>query len=83
MKRVSPCSRRRHQGMSRTEKMNSIRSTESSDLIASDAPARYDVPQITYCRRKRDLKTVGVKGVDPIPARITVSHPSYWLKIEV
>lgn len=49
--------------MSCTEKMKFIRLIEGSDLTASDALAKYDVPRSTYYRWKRKLKTMGTKGL--------------------
>jgi len=50
--------------MSRTEKMKFIRLIEGSDLSISDALARYEVPRSSYYRWKRNLKTMGTKGLE-------------------
>jgi transposase InsO family protein len=50
--------------MSRTEKMKFIRLIEGSDLSISDALAHYDVPRSSYYRWKRNLKTMGTKGLE-------------------
>ena len=50
--------------MSCTEKMKFIRLIEGSDLTISDALAHYDVPRSTYYRWKRNLKTMGTKGLE-------------------
>lgn len=50
--------------MSNTEKMKFIRLIEGSDLTISDALAQYDVPRSTYYRWKRNLKTMGTKGLE-------------------
>jgi putative transposase len=50
--------------MSRNEKMKFIRLIEGSDLSISDALAKYDVPRSTYHRWKRNLKTMGTKGLE-------------------
>jgi transposase InsO family protein len=50
--------------MSRTEKMKFIRLIEGSGLNTSDALAKYDVPRSTYYRWKRNLKTMGTKGLE-------------------
>jgi putative transposase len=50
--------------MSRNEKMKFIRLIEGSDLSISDALANYDVPRSTYYRWKRNLKTMGTKGLE-------------------
>jgi len=49
--------------MSSTEKMKFIRLIEGSDLTISDALVQYDVPRSTYYRWKRNLKTMGTKGL--------------------
>jgi transposase InsO family protein len=49
--------------MSSNEKMKFIRLIECSDLSISDALAKYDVPRSTYYRWKRNLKTMGTKGL--------------------
>ena len=57
--------------MSRTEKMKFIRLIEGSDLNISDALVQYPVPRSTYHRWKRNLKTMGTKGLeDNKPHRI-------------
>jgi transposase InsO family protein len=50
--------------MSRNEKMKFIRLIEGSALSISDALAKYDVPRSTYYRWKRNLKTMGTKGLE-------------------
>jgi transposase InsO family protein len=50
--------------MRRTEKMKFIRLIEGSGLNTSDALAKYDVPRSTYYRWKRNLKTMGTKGLE-------------------
>jgi transposase InsO family protein len=50
--------------MSRNEKMKFIRLIEGSDLSTSDALAKYDVPRSSYYRWKRNLKTMGTKGLE-------------------
>jgi transposase InsO family protein len=49
--------------MSRTEKMKFIRLIEGADMSISNALAKYDVPRSTYYRWKRNLKTMGTKGL--------------------
>ena len=49
--------------MSGAEKLEFIRLIEGSGLSTSDALAKYDVPQSTYYRWKRKLKTMGTKGL--------------------
>jgi len=49
--------------MSRTEKMKFIRLIEGSAVSISDALVQYDVPRSTYYRWKRNLKTMGTKGL--------------------
>ena len=49
--------------MSSTEKMKFIRLIEGSDLSISDGLTQYDVPRSTYYRWKRNLKTMGTKGL--------------------
>ena len=49
--------------MSGTEKLKFIRLIEGSDLSISDALGKYDVPRSTYYRWKRNLKTMGTKGL--------------------
>jgi len=49
--------------MSGAEKLKFIRLIEGSGLSTSDALAKYDVPQSTYYRWKRKLKTMGTKGL--------------------
>jgi len=49
--------------MSRNEKMKFIRLIEGADLNISDALAKYDVPRSTYYRWKRNLKNMGIKGL--------------------
>ena len=57
--------------MSSTEKMKFIRLIEGSDLSISDALTQYDVPRSTYYRWKRNLRTMGTKGLeDNKPHRI-------------
>ncbi len=57
--------------MSSHEKMKFIRLIEGSDVSISDALARYDVPRSTYYRWKRNLRTMGTKGLqDNKPHRI-------------
>lgn len=57
--------------MSRTEKMKFIRLIEGSNLTISDALAQYNVPRSTYYRWKRNLKTMGTKGLaDNKPHRV-------------
>ena len=58
--------------MSSTEKMKFIRLIEGSDLSISDALTQYDVPRSTYYRWKRNLRTMGAKGLEdnkPLHAR--------------
>ena len=50
--------------MSRNEKLKFIRLIESSPMSISDALARYDVPRSTYYRWKRQLRTLGIKGLE-------------------
>ena len=50
--------------MSRNEKMKFIRLIEGSDLSISDALSKYDIPRSTYYRWKRNLKTMGTKGLE-------------------
>ena len=50
--------------MSRTEKMKFIRLIEGSDLNISDALVQYHVPRSTCYRWKRNLKTMGTKGLE-------------------
>jgi hypothetical protein len=50
--------------MSPTEKMTFIRRIEGSDLSISEPLAQCDVLRSTYDRRKRNLKTVGTKGLE-------------------
>jgi transposase InsO family protein len=49
--------------MSRTEKIKFIRLIEGSAVSISDALVQYDVPRSTYYRWKRNLKTMGTKGL--------------------
>jgi transposase InsO family protein len=49
--------------MSGPEKLKFIRLIEGSDLSISDALANYDVPRSTYYRWKRNLKTMGTRGL--------------------
>jgi putative transposase len=59
--------------MSRNQKMELIRSVESSDLNISDAIAKFDIPRSTYYRWKKKLKSQGIKGLQynkPYRARI-------------
>ena len=57
--------------MSSHQKMKFIRLIEGSDVSISDALARYDVPRSTYYRWKRNLRTMGTKGLqDNKPHRI-------------
>jgi putative transposase len=49
--------------MSRNQKMDIIRSVESSGLNISDALIRFDVSRSTYYRWKRNLKSQGIKGL--------------------
>jgi ACT domain-containing protein len=50
--------------MSRTEKMKFIRLIEGADMSIYDALAQYDVPRSTYYRWKRNLKTMGTRGLE-------------------
>jgi putative transposase len=50
--------------MSRAEKMKFIRLIEGADMSISDALAKYDVPRSTYYRWKRNLKTMGTRGLE-------------------
>jgi transposase InsO family protein len=50
--------------MSRTEKMKFIRLIEGADMSISDALTQYDVPRSTYYRWKRNLKTMGTRGLE-------------------
>jgi transposase InsO family protein len=57
--------------MGGTEKLKFIRLIEGSGLSISDALAKYDVPQSTYYRWKRKLRTMGTKGLqDNKPHRV-------------
>ena len=50
--------------MSRNEKMQFIRLIEGSQLSISDALSKYDVARSSYYRWKRNLRTIGVKGLE-------------------
>jgi putative transposase len=50
--------------MSRNDKMKFIRLIEGSDLNISESLGKYDVPRSTYYRWKRNLKTMGIKGLE-------------------
>jgi transposase InsO family protein len=50
--------------MSSHNKMKFIRLIEGSDLGISTALAKYDVPRSTYYRWKRQLKAMGIKGLE-------------------
>ena len=69
-KKVWVCKRRRYQRMSRNQKMEIIRSVESSGLSISDGLAKFDIARSTYYRWKRKLRSQGIKGlVDDKPYR--------------
>ncbi len=58
--------------MSRNEKMKFIRLIEGSELSASDALTRYDIPRSTYYRWKRKYRAMGINGLldnKPLPLR--------------
>lgn len=50
--------------MSRNEKLKFIRLIEGSQLSASDALKKYDIPRSTYYRWKRKMKAMGAKGLE-------------------
>jgi putative transposase len=50
--------------MSRVEKMKFIRLIEGADMSVSGALAKYDVPRSTYYRWRRNLKSMGTKGLE-------------------
>jgi putative transposase len=59
--------------MSRDQKMEMIRSVESSDLSISEAINKLDIPRSTYYRWKRKLRSQGINGLldnKPYRARI-------------
>jgi transposase InsO family protein len=49
--------------MSRNQKMEIIRSVESSGLNISGAINKFDIPRSTYYRWKRKLRSQGIKGL--------------------
>ena len=49
--------------MSRNQKMEMIRSVESSDLSISEAINKLDIPRSTYYRWKRRLRSQGINGL--------------------
>jgi transposase InsO family protein len=64
--------------MSRNQKMETIRSVESSSLNISDALNKFDIPRSTYYRWKRKLRTMGITGLQdnkPLHLRVWNSLP--------
>ena len=62
--------------MSRNQKMEIIRSVESSGLNISDAIVKFAIPRSTYYRWKRKLHSHGIKGLrDNKPYRLRTWNP--------
>jgi len=49
--------------MSKNEKMDMIRSIESSKLSISQALKKFNMPRSTYYRWKHKLRTMGLQGL--------------------
>jgi putative transposase len=59
--------------MAKYEKMEVIRLIESSQLNASQALERFDLPRTTYYRWKRKLRSMGLQGLqDNKPKRLKI-----------
>jgi transposase InsO family protein len=64
--------------MSRNQKMEIIRSVESSGLNISDAISKFDIPRSTYYRWKQKYRAMGINGLQdnkPVPLRVWNSLP--------